>query len=1195
LTVNYVPAPTATSLTPSNTVLDSGQYETYNVIISGGTSPFTANLIYVSGPGTVNGITAGNVVESLTNQQDGIVTFPSFNSFSATGSYTFNVVATGSATTPVTFNAVANTVTVHSALGAPGQPYDGLSPVDLGQDSQIYANPVLSGGTPPFSYKLLFANSTPVPGAYIVLATSSAVLFQFPANVLGTDTLYMVEATDSASSPETTYSPPGTGNIVVNTDLIVPNAPTLSATAIDANQTITYNALVTTGTPEYNYTWYMNGDTPYWETSCYAYHIYTSAQTVSCSAEGKNLLSYYGYNSITIGIGFKVVDSAEGIVGPYAYQHQSASSPSAVFTISPQLSGTLGTPIIANTLIDMGQAVAVGSEANDITGGTSPLKYSLSASSSQSGPFNTVTGANCVLSGSEALCSYVPTASGTYYYEITVQDSATTPETQNSIPSSGVVVNSALSPTSISSPSSAISLDSGQSYTISVTPPTTGTSPYTYSWAIPSSYSCPGFTTSPGNVSSFTYTPSTSSSASCEFAVTVTDSASTPESYTAYTHVITVYPALSLTVSPASVNIDSGQNIIVTAVPTGGTGSYTYSWSMSSGLTDVSGGNSDSTTATFLGTNNNPSSTISAGVSVSVTDSSANAPTDSGSSQITINSVPTATSFTSSNAVFDSGQYETYNVILNGGTLPITANLVLVSNAMPLQINGVNAIPGETVNTIMLSGSGSPVSNVITFNTMLLSDIFIGNKLVNFEVNAIDSATTPYLFESQLGNIELNPAPTATSLTPSNSAINSGQYVTYNVIINGGTLPITANLVLVSNSLPIQINGANAIPGTTYNTIVLGVGSAEPNTITFNSLQLNTTSTSGGDVVFEVNAIDSASSPFSFNSAASTITINAVHHSSGSATYSFTLSDNINSTLASAQPVYTVYESNRSVSYYQNQLPLTLSLSVPYLNVSWACNVSIGSNTYAYQNDVYGLGFGIQCGKLYSAYIHNMESIYSISAPTITNVTSTSTTTIPPTTTITPASRSITLSGNMSSAVPLSINFTNMHVFVVLTTSSSTQVQASANITNETSYSLPYFANYTLISALNVSVSTGANVSTEVTSPYPCGINSSLIKPFEIVNGAWIAIMPFSVNATSCTVSFVVPKDPILGIFQKTVPATTTVTTTIKTTATIPAAPGAPSPESQTILLVIAIVIVIIIIAAIAAYGYSRKGHKKHG
>jgi len=82
--------PAATSLTPSNTILDSGQYEVYKVVISGGTGPFTDNLIYVSGPSgaTVNGVLPGNVVESLTGQSSGTLTFTSFNSFSTNGLYT---------------------------------------------------------------------------------------------------------------------------------------------------------------------------------------------------------------------------------------------------------------------------------------------------------------------------------------------------------------------------------------------------------------------------------------------------------------------------------------------------------------------------------------------------------------------------------------------------------------------------------------------------------------------------------------------------------------------------------------------------------------------------------------------------------------------------------------------------------------------------------------------------------------------------------------------------------------------------------------------------------------------------------------------------------------------------------------------------------------------------------------------------
>jgi len=112
------PTPTATFLTSSNATLDLGQYETYNAILTGGTSPFTANLIYVSGlsGATMDGKEAGSVIQSLTSSSAGTVTFSSFNSFSTTGSYTFTVVATDSASTPDVFNSISNIIIVTSAL-----------------------------------------------------------------------------------------------------------------------------------------------------------------------------------------------------------------------------------------------------------------------------------------------------------------------------------------------------------------------------------------------------------------------------------------------------------------------------------------------------------------------------------------------------------------------------------------------------------------------------------------------------------------------------------------------------------------------------------------------------------------------------------------------------------------------------------------------------------------------------------------------------------------------------------------------------------------------------------------------------------------------------------------------------------------------------------------------------------------------
>jgi hypothetical protein len=65
-------------------------------------------------------------------------------------------------------------------------------------------------------------------------------------------------------------------------------------------------------------------------------------------------------------------------------------------------------------------------------------------------------------------------------------------------------------------------MDLGQSLTIAVPVPTTGTSPYTYSWV---QSGCSNFV-NPGSANQFVWTPSAASNP-CWFGVTVTDSATT--------------------------------------------------------------------------------------------------------------------------------------------------------------------------------------------------------------------------------------------------------------------------------------------------------------------------------------------------------------------------------------------------------------------------------------------------------------------------------------------------------------------------------------------------------------------------------------------------------------------------------------------------------------------------------------------
>jgi hypothetical protein len=147
-------------------------------------------------------------------------------------------------------------------------------------------------------------------------------------------------------------------------------------------------------------------------------------------------------------------------------------------------------------------------------------------------------------------------------------------------PSNTLVVtyNSPFAATYISSPTSATSLDSGQQVTVSVTPPTTGTNPYTYSWAVAGGYSCPGFGGS--SASSFTYTASSTTSATCEFTVTVAESSSFHYSYQVTTLPITVNPVLSaglLTESNTAVVVGLGYSRL-TSSASGGTGPLTINW-----------------------------------------------------------------------------------------------------------------------------------------------------------------------------------------------------------------------------------------------------------------------------------------------------------------------------------------------------------------------------------------------------------------------------------------------------------------------------------------------------------------------------------------------------------------------------------------------------------------------------------------
>jgi hypothetical protein len=121
-------------------------------------------------------------------------------------------------------------------------------------------------------------------------------------------------------------------------------------------------------------------------------------------------------------------------------------------------------------------------------------------------------------------------------------------------------------------------------------------------------------------------------------------------------------------------------------------------------------------------------------------------------------------------------------------------------------------------------------------------------------------------------------------------------------------------------------------------------------------------------------------------------------------------------------------------------------------------------------------------------------------------------------------------------------------------------------------------SNLTEIIALNVTVNESAAVNATV--HYPCSIPSSRIAPFILRNGsAWSAITPFEVDAASCAVTFAVPSDPVVGLFE--VPASSV-------TSAIPVVSKASEIRNGILYAAVA-VIVLLLVLAIAFHRHKRR------
>jgi hypothetical protein len=210
------------------------------------------------------------------------------------------------------------------------------------------------------------------------------------------------------------------------------------------------------------------------------------------------------------------------------------------------------------------------------------------------------------------------------------------------------------------SPSTA-SIDAGQSIELTTTAATGGTSPIAYQWYNATSSAACSSGTLIGGATGQSFTTPALLAGTDQYCVWATDS-SLPTSQVAYSNVatITVDPALTVSITPAASSIDEGQNVSLTAHPSGGTGADTYAWYAGSSCS----GPVVSTAHVYT----SPALIARTSYCAAATDSAYSPSTATATATVTVSASPLAVSITPSAPSVASGKMVQLTAHASGGT-----------------------------------------------------------------------------------------------------------------------------------------------------------------------------------------------------------------------------------------------------------------------------------------------------------------------------------------------------------------------------------------------------------------------------------------------------------------------------------------------------------------------------------------------
>ncbi|MCL4333062.1 MAG: PKD domain-containing protein, partial [Candidatus Thermoplasmatota archaeon] len=900
-----------------------------------GTSPYSGQW-YEEAPGTSSFTALGSSFSwSSSLAADGVTTGP----LDVVGTWQFNLTVTDSSGESAKSNTVTVTVNALPAVSISSSPSSvngGLS-IDIG--TQVTFTAQVSGGTSGFSYAwFVNGTGTPLSGGKSI-GTNSPTLSLKPESTSWSGAIFYVVITDASGNQATSNGI----TLTVNSGPTVTLSP--SSSSIDVGQ----SAVTLTATPS-------GGSGTY---SSYAWYYESPGSQTFTSISGASSSTY----------SFSSSSSIYTTTGTYSFEvtvtdsYGMTSPDSTAVTVTVYADPTVS--VVTQTVnYDVGQSSSSIPNAASVTySGSSTHSSDYSASSDQvyvewfsssSSTFTYSSSATPVGYGTSFTPPVGTSASTTYYFAVVVDTNVHNYESQ----SSGYIEVAVDSAISEKLTPSATSIDVGQSITFSNTT-TGGSGSYKYSWAVsPSAGWVQG--KSPGTYDTFNFT----SPGTYRVWLNVTDSNGGTVSSES---VITVNSLPAVSLIPSITTMDAGQSVSFTNTTNGGTGSLTYTWSVSPS-TGWSQGSTQSTYNTFTFTS--PGTYT---VTLTVKDSLSF--TASATATVNVDSLPNV-AISPSSVVLNLGSYAVFTAVVDSGTGPYATistyewQLGTASNPSGSAIGTSNTLNLTTGSSGIISATGTyylwvtvkdeygesasssavvTVSNIkvsVTSQSSSTATIDLGQSVIL--TGTFSGGTAPYQYEWSVQQTDVASVPTAGFVGGTSpqyytfTPLGSGTYYVFIYVkdSNGG-VGYSFGTVHVNPKISVGISASRSVIDATQAVTFTNttVGGTAPYKFSY-SVTTSTGGSASGDYSISGNSI-TFTSPGSYN-VALTVTDSA-SNSQVSQPVSITVNPILKVSLTASS---TTVDVNNPVAFSNT----TTGGTAP-LKYAWAVTLN-GSSTTAYSQSL---------------------------------------------------------------------------------------------------------------------------------------------------------------------------------------------------------------------------------------------------